>query len=331
MMRFLNPSAIAAAFASAALTVAAPATAAPSRAELEASVIRLENALAEVQSRLRRMEERSLTGDPAAMTFTQQIEAIQAELVRVVGELEEARFQNSRLQNDLRTLRRELQLRDAEVAERLGLEPAFTAPEDLGLNEYGAGNPFGAAPAAPGARGRANPFLSSSEPPLGEPGALAESDPSFFGDDPFAEERAAAVGTLGASAPLPDDPAAALAAAKNLLIDGRFEAAEAAFAEFQQRFGDSPQAGEALYWQGEAHNLRGQYEQAKNLYIDSLRTDPAGPRAADAMIALASSLQSMNLNSEACNTLASFPRQYPNAALSVRAKADRVSQAAGCR
>jgi tol-pal system protein YbgF len=311
----------------------APAQAAPSRAELEASVVQLENQLADALNRLRALEESTVVGGSAS-TVQQQIEAIQSELVRVVGELEEARFQNSRLLNELRTLRRELQLRDAEVAERLGLEPAFTAPDPLAYDEFSAGGAL--PPTAGGGQlggdqlGGSNPF-AQSEPPLGPPGGISESDPSFFGDDPFAEERAASMGTLGERAPLPDDPESALAAAKNLLIDGRFEEAEVAFVEFQQRFGDSPQAGEALYWQGEAHNLRGQYEEAKNLYIDSLRADPSGPRAPDAMIALASSLQSMSLTTEACNTLASFPRQYPNAALSVRSKAERVRQAAGCR
>jgi tol-pal system protein YbgF len=323
--------ALAAASAALALCASAPSWAAPSRAELEASVIQLENALAESLARIRTIEERMLTGDPAAVTIQQQLETLQAELVRVVGELEESRYQNSRLRNDLRTLRRELQLRDAEIAEKLGLEPAFTATEELLFEDSSSQL------ARPNGEGFVNPFLQGAEPPLGEPGATgevgatAENDPAFFGDDPFADARAASVGTLGVRAPLPDDPETALATAKSLLIDGRFDDAEAAFVEFQERFGDSPQAGEALYWQGEARFLRGEFEEAKNLYIDSLRADPAGPRAPDAMIQLASSLQAMSLTTEACSTLASFPRQYPNAALSVRAKADRVRQAAGCR
>jgi tol-pal system protein YbgF len=328
--------ALAAATAAFAFLATAPAQAAPSRAELEASVIQLENALAEARSSIRTLEERMLTGDPAADAIQQQITAIQSELVRVVGELEEARFQNSRLRNELRTMYRELQLRDAEVAEKLGLDPAFTTPPTDAAFE---GRPALMPPTeGGGAQAFTNPFLQSpSEPPLGEPGSAAdggapvETDPSFFGDDPFAAQRAASVGALGVREPLPDDPATALATAKSLLIDGRFDDAEAAFDEFQSRFGDSPQAGEALYWQGEARALRGEFEAAKNLYIDSLRSDPAGPRAPDAMIALASSLQNMSLNTEACTTLSSFPRQYPNAALSVRAKAERVRQAAGCR
>jgi tol-pal system protein YbgF len=322
-----------AAASAALIAMATPAFAAPSRAELEASLIRLENELAESRNRLRALEE--VTGGAASESFQQQLQSIQAELVRVVGELEEAQFQNSRLRNDVRTLWREIQLRDAEIAEKLGLEPAFTAmPETLSYTERSPAAPVGG---QAGSRAFSNPFLSSgAEPALGEPAGtgeegLAESDPEFFGEDPFAAARAASVGTLGSRPPLSDDPATALAEAKRLLVDGRFDDAEAAFAEFQERFGDSPEAGEALYWQGEARFLRGEYEQAKDLYISSLRNDPAGPRAPDAMIALASSLQNMSLNTEACSTLASFPRQYPNAALSVRSKAERVRQAAGCR
>lgn len=318
---------------------AAPAVAAPSRAELEASVINLENTLAETLTRLRSLEEQ-VTGGANAESVSGQIGSLQAELVRVVGELEESQYQNARLREQVRALHREIQLRDAEIAEKLGLQPAFTASFDEGAAAAGAAGIAGARSTDP----FANPFLQAGQqnsgeaPALGVPGAAEgattappETDSTFFGDDPFAQQRAASMGTLGARAPLGDDPATALETAKRYLIDGRFDDAEAAFAEFQERFADSPQAGEALYWQGESRFLRGNYEEAKNLYIDSLRADSSGPRAADAMIALASSLQNMGLNDDACTTLSSFPRQYPNAALSVRAKAERVRNAAGCR
>lgn len=338
--------ALAAAVASFALVtaVSAPASAAPSRAELEQSVISLENQLAEALTRLRNIEE--ATGGGAAGSLQEQLVATQTELARVVGELEESRYQSGRLYDALMTLRREIQLRDAEIAEKLGLEPAFVAIPAPDLNYRG-----GAADnlnRTPNADPFANPFLDAeagaegavpgqAEPPLGAPagapgeGAVSETDPTFFGEDPFAQARAAASGQLGVRAPLPDDPAAALEAAKRLLIDGRFDEAEAAFAEFQQRFADTPQVAEAYYWQGESRFLREDYEQAKDLYIASLRADAAHPRAPDALIQLASSLQNLNLMNDACSTLSSFPTQYPNAALSVRNKAERVRQAAGCR
>lgn len=305
---------------------AAPAAAAPSRAELENRIIQLENQLAEVRQSV------TLGGDPAAVRLEQRMDAVQAELARVVGELEEARFQNGRLQNELRTLRRELQLRDAEVADKLGLEPAFILTEDPFADGAGAlGAPNGYAADLSGGEG-----LASAEP--------RENDPSFYGDDPFAAERAASVGVLGATTGgattggetlvgdvAADNPVDALAAAKSLLIDGRFDEAEAAFQDFDARFGDSDEAGEALYWHGETLFARDDFEPAKNLYIESLRRDPTGPRAPDAMVQLAAALQRMNFTTEACNTLAAFPRQFPSATLSVRSKAERVRQAAGCR
>lgn len=322
-----------------ALATAVPAAAAPTRAELEASVLNLENTLAEALTRLRSLEEQ-VTGGAAADSVQSQLQSIQSELVRVVGELEESQYQNARLREQVRALHREIQLRDAEIAGKLGLDPAFTAPFDTGAEMPGVAgiagarstdpfvNPFmqaGAAPAAGGALpGATAPAAAGSATP-------SETDPAFFGEDPFAAQRAASMGTLGSRAPLPDDPQAALDQAKRLLIDGRFNEAEAALAEFQQRFGDTPQAGEALYWQGEARFNARSWEEAKNLYIDSIRADPSGPRAPDAMVQLAYSLHNMSLTEDACDTLASFPQQYPNAALSVRSKAERVRAAAGCR
>ena len=317
------------------------AQAAPSRAELEQSVIELQEALADARTRLRTVEQRLLTGDPAADTLQQRSEAIQSELTRVVGELEEARYMNGRLQTELRTLRREIQLRDAEIAERLGLEPAFTASEEeffgpaqASNQRLGGASPFGTASnQASGATGGspfgANPF----EAPLGEPSGStspAETDPSFFGDDPFAEARAGAVGTLGAPPQLPDSAPDALAYAKGLLMDGRFGDAEVAFADFQERFPGTPEAAEALYWQGETQFAANNFEVARNLYIDALQADPAGVRAADAMVALAASLNAMRLTQDACDVLDAFPTQYPSASLAVRSKADRVRQSSGC-
>lgn len=328
---------LAAGTAFAALAFAAPAMAAPSRAELEQSVIQLENELAEVLTRLRTIEE--ATGGGAAQSLQDQLVATQTELQRVVGELEEQRYQNGRLYDELLALRSEIQLRDAEIAEKLGLEPAFQAPvqprDELNYRGVGAEN----LSRTPGADPFANPFLE--EGAEGEAAALPEGTVNGFAapdqsaaapsDDPFAEARAAAQGALGVRPALPDDPAEALEVAKRLLIDGRFDDAEAAFTEFQSRFADTPQGAEAMYWQGESRFLREDYTQARDLYIASLRADAAHPRAPDALIQLASSMQNLGQMNEACQTLAAFPTQYPNAALSVRAKAERVRQAAGCR
>jgi len=328
-----------AAFAVAAVA-GSPALAAPSRAELENRIIQLENAQAEVEAKVDRV---TLAGDPAAVRLEQRMDAVQGELARVVGELEEARFQSGRLRNELRTLRRELQLRDAEVADKLGLEPAFVLSEDFLADNSALPNNF------PGASGRPSTVTGAAPTTFGAPGmvpgvvpgdgapaaaAPAGSDPSFYGDDPFAAARAAAVGTLGAEpevAAVANNPADALADAKRLLIEGRFSDAEAAFQDFDARFAESDQAGEALYWHGETLFARDDFEPAKNLYIESLRRDPSGPRAPDAMVQLAAALQRMDFTSEACNTLAAFPRQFPSASLSVKSKAERVRQMAGCR
>jgi len=321
--------------AAVAAVVGPPAMAAPSRAELENRIIQLENTQAEVEAKVDRM---SLAGDPAAVRLEQRMDAVQAELARVVGELEEARFQNGRLQNDLRTLRRELQLRDAEVADKLGLEPAFVLSEEYLADNSGLPNNYPAASGQPrgGVRGAPTTFGAAGyvTRPAGDGADASASDPSFYGDDPFAAARAAANGPAGDEvqvAAVADNPVDALADAKRLLIEGRFSDAEVAFQDFDTRFAESDQAGEALYWHGETLFARDDFEPAKNLYIESLRRDPTGARAPDAMVQLAAALQRMDFTSEACNTLAAFPRQFPNASLSVKSKAERVRQMAGCR
>ena len=135
---------------------------------------------------------------------------------------------------------------------------------------------------------------------------------------------------LGAPVEVPDTAPDALAFAKNLLMDGRFGDADTALAQIQENFAGTPEAAEALFWRGETQYAAHNYNAAKDFYIDSIRADPEGARAADAMVALAASLHAMGVNAEACSVIVAFPSQYPEANLPLRQKADRVRQDAGC-
>ncbi len=272
---------------------AAAAQAAPSRRELDERMIALEQRLATVEGRV-------LTGDPAAVALQRRVSDLELTLQSVTGALEQAQRENRDLKQELDTLRRQVELRTSGRFAN-------------GASAFGA--PVGGDMAG------------------GE--AIVESDPAFYGDSEFAEEMASVQTPLGAEVEgpavvLPDDPDAAFNQARNFMLNGDFQVADQAFEQFNRRFPNAPQRGEALYWHGETKYINEDYDQARALYIESLRASPSGSRAPDALVKLSLSLFYMGQGAEACATLAAFPQEFPRASAAARARAARARAEAGC-
>lgn len=302
---------LALALASAALQPAA----AQSRRELDARLEAAEILLRQYETRLGELEQHVLTGDPAAARMQVRIDELEQQLLSLNGQLEVARNENRQLAEELSLLRRRLELSGT-------IEPGADAYFSDTISGGVASGGFGGPTSLGG--GDLDATAESVLDAARETGAALT---------PPLSPTARASGTLGDThtVVLPDDPEAALDLATQLLIDSRFEQAEEAFAQFVARFPDHELAGEALYWAGETHAVRGAFADAADAYIESLTRFPDGDKAPDAMIGLASSLASMGQSEEACGTLDAFDVQYPRADAALRRKADRARAAAGCR
>lgn len=301
-----------------------------------------------LESRLEVAEQRLLTGDPAAVRLQQRVDELEGQLLNLNGSLEEARNQNRVLRDQMSLLRRRLELNGVDVGDfgdfSAGATGAFSASGEFS----GASVPSGVL--ADG--GFATLPNSGSFDAAGTAFPNAEITGSAFGDIDRSAERSleaardngsaltpalspdeTASASFGATYTviLPDDPGEALDVAKRLLIEGRFDEAESAFAQFIARFPDDPLVGEAYYWEGETYAVRGDYTRAASAYAESLARFPDGDRAPDAMIGLAAALAANGATEDACGTLALFDAQYPQADAALRRKADRARDAAGCR
>jgi len=179
---------------------------------------------------------------------------------------------------------------------------------------------------------RLGPASSSAD---ADGASLAIVDP----DDPHAEARAAATGVLGgnagqaptAAAMEPVDPTLAFNAARARLVDSDFIGAQSGFEAFIADNPDHALTAQAQYWLGETFYVRSNFTQAADAFISSLRLQPAGEKAPDALVRLAASLHGMGRTEDACSTLARFGRQFPNAAPASQARAARESVRANCR
>ena len=114
------------------------------------------------------------------------------------------------------------------------------------------------------------------------------------------------------------------------LAEGDFSGAQTAFKQYLEFNPDAADAGEVNFWLGESYFVRGGYADAADAYITSMRKDPKGVKAPDAMVRLAATLGKLGNKSEACQTLATFPAQFPNASASTKEKARVEAARTGC-
>ena len=284
-----------------AFALAAPAEA-QSRRELAAR-------LDAVEARLAEAEARALQGDPVAETLMARLDALEREQRGLTGEIERLAFEN-------RTLRRELEQMGRNVDALLaggaqagvsGDGPALLEPDEVNPDDA-----FAQARAA------------DVQPLQAPDGATAQRTDDSDGT------ASGGPATLDAPAGAEADPAAVFSSGRARLLDGDFAGAREAFERYTEQFPEGDQAGEAWYWLGETHFVSGAFDEAADAYIASLRADRRGPRGPDALVRLGASFDGLGQTGRACDVLATFPQEFPNASDEARRKAQREVSRIGC-
>ena len=156
--------------------------------------------------------------------------------------------------------------------------------------------------------------------------------------DDMTKAAAAAVAQAGPpEPPTPADPKAAAAAAneaftkaRQMMLSGDYDGAEAAFSAFVTAYPETPRTPEARYWWGKTLAVRGDYVKAASAYIGTIRGWPQTAWAPDAVVELSRALVQLKKPADACQTLTEFGRKYPKAPAAAKAKAETVSLQAKC-
>lgn len=263
--------------------------------------------------RIGELEAEFMAGDPVAEALIRRMDELEYQVQALTGESERLSFENRQLRQQVEVLERELE------ANRRPSVPAADDPAVAWMNE-GLG-PDGETVLEDGAETANGADLAIIDP-----------------DDPHGEARAAATGVLGGAPAIGEgggaarvDPAATYEAARARLLDGDFVGAQDGFERFVADNPDHGLTSQAYYWLGETFYVRSDFTQAADAYIASLRQQPEGEKAPDALVRLAASLHGMGRTEDACATLARFGRQFPNAAPASQARAARESVRANCR
>lgn len=243
--------------------------------------------------RIGEIEAQFLAGDPVVETLMERLDAMDYQVREMTGLVEQLQFENRQLRDQIATL-----------------ESQMNPPEPM-VDDAAAA------------------FMSEGLDALPAEGELLDDVPSA--DPRFADARAAATGVLGGNAAVaPLDAETMFAGARARLLEGDFDGAQLGFESFVAEYPDHGDAGEAYYWLGETFYVRDDFGSAADNYIASLRTQPGGSKAPDALVRLAASLRGLGRVDEACGTLSQFSRQFPDASAESRDRAARESVRANC-
>lgn len=291
-----------------ALLVLAVALAAPAQAQSRREMsARLDAA----EARLAEIEARALQGDPVAETLTIRIDALEREQRALTGEVERLAFDNRRLRDQIAEMQRTLDLILAGGA--VASDPAAGGPALLEPSEVDPGDPFGEARA-------------QTVRPLQAPDGLAPQNP----DQSSTEGSSSGPASLVAPASV-EDPDTVFQRGRARLLEGDFVGAREAFESFTLDHAGDPRAAEAFYWLGETHFVNGDLSAAADAYIASLQSNRRGEKAPDALVRLGASLAGLGETQRACQVLATFSTEFPNADEEARRKAQRETARIGCR
>ena len=114
------------------------------------------------------------------------------------------------------------------------------------------------------------------------------------------------------------------------LMQRDYGAAQAGFEEFLNRYPKDSLAGNAQYWLGEAHFVRGEYKAAAGAFLKGYKDYAGNARAADSLLKLAMSLDRLGQKDGACSSYSELSTRFPDAPDNVKMRAKSERQRIGC-
>lgn len=114
------------------------------------------------------------------------------------------------------------------------------------------------------------------------------------------------------------------------LMQRDYGAAQVAFEDFLNRYPSDSLAGNAQYWLGEAHFVRGEYKAAAGAFLKGYQNYGSNARAADSLLKLAMSLDRLGQKDAACTSFSELSTRFPNAPDNVKDRAQSERQRIGC-
>jgi tol-pal system protein YbgF len=115
-----------------------------------------------------------------------------------------------------------------------------------------------------------------------------------------------------------------------LLRQEKYDAAQKAFEGFLTKYKSHALAGNAKYWLGETHYVRGDYDKAARIFAEGYQQYPKGTKAPDNLLKLGMALGQMGQTDDACIALRQVSKDYPSGAGQVVRRADQEIERLKC-
>lgn len=115
------------------------------------------------------------------------------------------------------------------------------------------------------------------------------------------------------------------------LLRQDYGAAEAAFEDFLKAYPNDQLAGNAQYWLGETHFVRGSYKSAASAFLKGYQTYAKSNKAPDSLLKLAMSLDRLGQKDAACSSFGELVTRFPDAPGHVKDKASAEQRRLKCR
>jgi tol-pal system protein YbgF len=250
-----------------------------------------------------------------AADFEIRLSQLERTVQEMVGKYEEAVFGATQQRERLDKLSSDLDYRLSQIESRLGTEGG-PAP---GPRPSTQAEPPPAAPAAP-------PHPTAPPHPSAPPHPAAPPHPGA----PPAAPTTADAGSGPGLGSVPEAIQQQYDEAFGLLRKADYDQAERALSRFVTQHRDSPLAGNAQYWLGETYYGRGKYAEAAVAFAEGFQKYPKSPKASDDLLKLGMSLAALNQKADACKTFGQLGTLFPNAAASVKRRAEQERGKLGC-
>ena len=117
----------------------------------------------------------------------------------------------------------------------------------------------------------------------------------------------------------------------NKLRAADYAGAQQGFQTFLKVSPDNKLAGNAQYWLGETYYGRGMYKEAAVAFAEGYQKYPKNSKAPDNLLKMALSLGQLNSKDDACLTLGELKKSYPNAAPTIKSRAEQEHAKLACK
>lgn len=302
------------------------AAAAPAESGLQARVQSLEEQLVDMQVVVGTLETLAKNGGSAPAPFPASTAGGDGDAARIEG-----------LETQVRALTAQIQQLSDQVR-GLGGTPRrsdIPASSDTALADHGA-YPQAQSTAAP-SPGFGSTTVASGDDAIGgllngEGGHPPEAAPGTAGQQGAAPmPTPVATAALAPASETSNDPKQLYETAYGYLLQRDYGAAETAFDGFLTKFPNDSLSGNAQYWLGETHFVRGQYKAAASAFLKGYQTYAQSAKAPDSLLKLAMSLDRLGQKDAACSSFAELATKFPTAPQSVKARAQSERQRVGCQ